>query len=76
MRARGERQLPMRCYAQVGSPIAATVLTDAGFGLGLDTVCVVWIAGASTPPSLAAYLRAWFLHMTSYDSTREDGPGR
>jgi len=26
--------------------------------------------------SLAAYLRAWFLHMTSYDSTREDGPDR
>ena len=58
--------------------LAATVLADGAFGLGLDTtrVVLVWITGALTLLSLAAYLRAWFLHMTSYDSTREDGPDR
>ena len=62
--------------------LAATVLADAGFGLGLDTsrVALVWITGALTLLSLAAYLRAWFLHMTSYDSTAKDagkdGPDR
>jgi cardiolipin synthase len=47
--------------------LAATVLADAGFGLGLATsrVVLVWITGALTLLSLAAYLRAWFLHMTS-----------
>ena len=73
MRHRGEGQSPLRCYAQVARPNAATVLADAG--LGLDTVGMVrvWIAGALTLPSLAAHLRAWFLHMTSYDSTAKDG---
>jgi cardiolipin synthase (CMP-forming) len=55
--------------------LAATVLADAGFGLGLATsrVVLVWITGALTLLSLAAYLRAWFLHMTSYDSPVKDG---
>ena len=55
--------------------LAATVLADQGFVLGLDTsrVVLVWITGALTLLSLAAYLRAWFLHMTSYDSTDKDG---
>ncbi len=55
--------------------LAATVLADAGFGLGLATsrVVLVWITGALTLLSLAAYLRAWFLHMTSYDSSVKDG---
>ena len=58
--------------------LAATVLADGAFGLGLDStrVVLVWITGALTLLSLAAYLRAWFLHMTSYDSAREDGPDR
>ena len=34
---------------------------------------LVWITGALTLLSLAAYLRAWFLHMTSYDSPVKDG---
>ena len=47
--------------------LAATVLADEAFGLGLATsrVVLVWITGALTLLSLAAYLRAWFLHMTS-----------
>jgi cardiolipin synthase (CMP-forming) len=55
--------------------LAATVLADGAFGLGLDTtrVVLVWITGALTLLSLTAYLRAWFMHMTSYDSTRRDG---
>ena len=62
--------------------LAATVLADAAFGLGFEHVrlVLVWIAGALTVLSLAAYLRAWFLHMTSYDSasydsTSKNGPG-
>ncbi len=46
--------------------LAATVLADEGFSLGLDTVrlYLVWITAALTLLSLAAYLRAWFAHMT------------
>jgi hypothetical protein len=29
---------------------------------------MVWITGAPTLVSLAAYLRAWFMHMTGYES--------
>jgi cardiolipin synthase len=56
--------------------LAATVLADDAFTLGLDTVrlVLVWITGALTFLSLAAYLRAWFLHMTGYESGR-DAPG-
>ena len=58
--------------------LAATVLADAGFGLGLERIrlVLVWIAGALTVLSLAAYLRAWFLHMTSYDSANYDSTGK
>jgi len=58
--------------------LAATVLADAAFGLGLERtrLLLVWIAGALTVLSLAAYLRAWFLHMTSYDSTSYDSAGK
>ncbi|MET0651262.1 MAG: CDP-alcohol phosphatidyltransferase family protein [Hyphomicrobiaceae bacterium] len=45
--------------------LAATVLADDGFGLGLQTLrwALVWITGALTLLSLAAYLKAWFMHM-------------
>src|SRR5262245_16774509 len=58
--------------------LAATVLADAAFGLGLERtrLVLVWIAGALTVLSLAAYLRAWFLHMTSYDSASYDSAGK
>ena len=50
--------------------LAATVLADGAFALGLDgtRTALVWIAGALTLLSLAAYLRAWFMHMAGYQS--------
>jgi cardiolipin synthase len=46
--------------------LAATVLADDGFGLGLETlrIVLVWITGVLTIASLAAYLRAWLRHMS------------
>ncbi len=46
--------------------LAATVLADDGFGLGLETlrIALVWIAGVLTVASLWAYLRAWLRHMS------------
>ena len=54
--------------------LAATVLADQAFALGLDTarLVLVWITGALTLISLAAYLRAWFMHMTGDDSRQDD----
>ncbi len=51
--------------------LAGTVLADEGFGLGLGTVrlVLVWVTGALTVASLAAYLRSWLLHMSGYEST-------
>lgn len=56
--------------------LAALVLADDGFALGLVETrqVMVWITGALTLLSLAAYLRAWFMHMTGYESGR-DLPG-
>ena len=55
--------------------LAATVLADVAFTLSLDTsrLVLVWITGALTLLSLAAYLRAWFMHMAGYESGRS-GP--
>jgi cardiolipin synthase len=55
--------------------LAGTVLADAGFGLGLATLrlVLVWLTGALTIASLAAYVRSWLLHMSGYEST---GGGR
>jgi cardiolipin synthase len=46
--------------------LAATVLADDGFGLGLGIIrtVLVWTTGALTLLSLAAYLKAWLMHMT------------
>ena len=46
--------------------LAATVLADEGFGLGLADarLVLVWITGALTILSLGRYLKAWLLHMT------------
>jgi cardiolipin synthase (CMP-forming) len=51
--------------------LAGTVLADEGFGLGLGTVrfVLVWVTGALTVASLAAYLRSWLLHMSGFEST-------
>jgi cardiolipin synthase len=53
--------------------LAATVLADDGFSLGLQTVrsALVWITGALTLLSLAAYLKAWFMHMTGYAEEKD-----
>lgn len=50
--------------------LAATVLADEAFTLGLDTtrLILVWITGASTVLSLAAYIKAWLPHMAGYES--------
>ena len=50
--------------------LAATVLGDEAFGLGLDTfrTVLVWITGTFTLLSLFAYLKTWFLHMTGFES--------
>jgi cardiolipin synthase len=50
--------------------LAATVLADEAFSFDLDTTRLVqvWITGALTFLSLAAYLKAWFMHMTGYES--------
>ena len=54
--------------------LAATVLADDGFSLGLETTrtLLVWITAASTVLSLVAYLRAWLPHMAGYES--QDAP--
>ena len=57
--------------------LAATVLADEAFTFGLGTVrlALVWITGALTLISLAAYLRAWFMHMTGTEEHPPDKPG-
>ena len=54
--------------------LAATVLADQAFALGLGTarLVLVWITGALTLISLAAYLRAWFMHMTGVAATGDE----
>lgn len=49
--------------------LAATVLADEAFALRLDVsrLVLVWITGGLTFLSLAAYLRAWFMHMTGIE---------
>ena len=49
--------------------LAAVVLADTGFDLGLDTVrlLLIWATAALTFLSLAAYLMAWLRHMTGYE---------
>ena len=39
-------------------------------------VVLVWITGALTLLSLAAYLRAWFMHMTSAPPENSERPER
>ena len=54
--------------------LAATVLADEGFNLGLETtrLVLVWITAISTILSLGAYLKAWLMHMAGYES--QDAP--
>ncbi len=54
--------------------LAAAVLADEGFNLGIGDlrVVLVWIVAFSTLASLIAYMRAWLAHMAGYKS---DGSG-
>ncbi|WP_068460802.1 CDP-alcohol phosphatidyltransferase family protein [Hyphomicrobium sulfonivorans] len=54
--------------------LAATVLADEGFGLGLGWArfALIWITGALTVASLAAYLHSWLLHMSGHDISGQD----
>ena len=49
--------------------LAATVLGDLGFELGLELskTALVWIAGGLTVASAATYLVSWLGHMASYE---------
>lgn len=53
--------------------LAGTVLADDAFTLELGTIRLglVWITGALTFLSLAAYLKAWFMHMTGYETGKD-----
>lgn len=55
--------------------LAATVLADEGFGLSQGQLrnVLVWITGALTLASLAAYTNAWVRHMSGYTSEDNDG---
>jgi cardiolipin synthase (CMP-forming) len=57
--------------------LAATILADEAFVLGLETtrLVLVWTTGALTLLSLAAYLRAWFMHMTGAEAGAPDPRG-
>ena len=48
--------------------LAAAVLADEGFGLGIGTwrEVLVWAVAALTIASLVAYMRAWLAHMAGY----------
>jgi cardiolipin synthase len=54
--------------------LAATVLADDAFALGLVTVrtVLVWVTAGLTIGSLAAYLQAWLRHMSGYESAGSD----
>ena len=55
--------------------LAAVVLADEAFGLGLQwgRFVLVWVTGALTFASLAAYLHFWLLHMSGYESPDPGG---
>lgn len=50
--------------------LIALVLADEGFGLGWSTArwVLIWATAVLTLVSLIAYLHAWILHMSSYES--------
>jgi cardiolipin synthase len=56
--------------------LAATVLASNAFQLELETsrLVLVWITGALTLLSLAAYLKDWFMHMAGYETGKEPPP--
>lgn len=57
--------------------LAATVLADEGFALGIEPVRagLVWITGTLTALSLAIYVRDWLRHMAGSDDGGHDPSG-
>ena len=55
--------------------LAATILADEGFALSQGQLrnVLVWITGALTLASLAAYTSAWIRHMSGYAPEDNDG---
>ena len=55
--------------------LAAVVLADEGFGIGLESVRwgLAWITGVLTVASLISYSRTWFSHMTQPGPAAADG---
>ncbi len=53
--------------------LAAVVLGDLGFELGLEKVAavMVWMIGGLTILSAATYLVKWLVHMASYEEPRQ-----
>lgn len=53
--------------------LAAMVLGDIGFSLGLEPIAfvLVWVVGALTVVSAAAYLVNWLTYMASYEEPQQ-----
>ncbi len=51
--------------------LAATVLADQGFdlGLGLARLTLIWLTAFLTVASLATYLNSWLRHMSGYETS-------
>ena len=56
--------------------LAATVLADDGFKLGLKgpRIVLIWLTAGLTLASLIAYLRAWLRHMGRYEDSGGGAP--
>lgn len=54
--------------------LAATVLADEGFALGLTAprIILVWLTAVLTVASLIAYIRAWHRHMSGIESASDN----
>ncbi|MEZ5875826.1 MAG: CDP-alcohol phosphatidyltransferase family protein [Hyphomicrobiales bacterium] len=58
--------------------LAGVVLAELGLGLGLQTLVwvLIWVTGALTIMSAAAYFWAWLQHMASYEPAPAPLPRR
>jgi cardiolipin synthase len=61
-------------FAQI--VLAGLVLAELGLGLGLDPLVqlLIWVTGALTIVSAAAYFWAWLVHMASYEPAPQPLP--
>ncbi len=58
--------------------LAGLVLAELGLGLGLHELVnvLIWVTGALTIVSAAAYFWAWLRHMASYEPAPKPLPPR